>query len=325
MKIVIPDDYQYATRELACLELLDSHEVRILGDLSKEPDAATVLAEAEGLVLIRERTRIDRESLGLMPNLKLISQTGKAGRHIDVAACTAAGVVVLEGAGSPIAPAELTWALIMASRRKLVQAVIDMRRGEWQTNIGSALHGQTLGVWGYGKIGRLVARFGRAFGMEVQVWGREGSRRAAESDGYKASPSRESFFESSDVLTLHLRLVGDTTGMILGKDFERMKPSALFVNTSRSELVEPGALEAALGKGRPGFAALDVFPEEPIYDPAHPMLNMPNVLCTPHLGYVEKNGYELYFRKAFENILDFLSGNHSSALNEPASPSGPIT
>jgi len=322
MKIVIPDDYQYATRELACLELLDSHDVKILGDLRREPEAAAVLAGAECLVLIRERTRIDRGFLDLMPNLKLISQTGKAGRHIDVAACTAAGVVVLEGAGLPVARAELTRALIMASRRKLLQAVVDMRRGEWQTCIGSALHGQTLGVWGYGKIGRMVARFGRAFGMEVQVWGREGSRLAAESDGYKASPSKESFFESSDVLTVHLRLVGDTTGTIAGGDLERMKATALFVNTSRSEVVEPGALEAALERGRPGFAALDVFSEEPVYDSGLALLNMPNVLCTPHIGYVEKNGYELYFRKAFENVLDFLSGNVSSVLNESVLQNG---
>ena len=318
MKIVIPDDYQHAVKELACLELLKLHEVIILGDLRKEPGAAAALAEAECLVIIRERTTIDREFLKRTPRLKLISQTGKAGRHIDVAACTEAGVLIVEGVGSPVAPAELTWALIMASRRKLVQAVDDMKRGMWQTGIGRALRGQTLGVWGYGKIGRLIAGFGRAFGMEVQIWGRENSRLAAESDGYKACGSKESFFESSDVLTIHVRLVEETPGMITSSDLERMKASALFVNTSRAELVEPGALEAALKNGRPGFAALDVFPSEPVYDSEYDLLKMPNVLCTPHLGYVEESSYELYFSKAFENILSYLSGNPSNVLNAEA-------
>ena len=318
MKIVIPDDYQYATKELTCLELLKPHEVIVLGDVSKEPGAAAALAEAECLVLIRERTRINQEFLKRMPRLKLISQTGKVGRHIDVASCTSAGVVVVEGVGSPVAPAELTWALIMASRRKLVGAVFDMKQGKWQTNIGRALHGETLGVWGYGKIGRMVASFGRSFGMRVQVWGREASRQAAEADGYKACHTKESFFESSDVLTVHVRLVNETIGMITGGDLAKMKTSSLFVNTSRSELVEVGALETALENGRPGFAALDVFPEEPIYDREYALLRMPNVLCTPHLGYVERNGYELYFHKAFENIVNFMAGTPANVVNAEA-------
>jgi D-3-phosphoglycerate dehydrogenase / 2-oxoglutarate reductase len=318
MKIVVPDDYQYATRDLMCLELLKSHDIKVLGDLSKEPGAATTLAEAECLVLIRERTRIDQEFLKRVPRLKLISQTGKVGRHIDVAACTAAGVVVVEGFGSPVAPAELTWALIMASRRGLIEAVVNMKQGKWQSNIGRALQGQTLGVWGYGKIGRLVAGFGRAFGMNVQIWGREASRLAAEADSYKACHAKEYFFESSDVLTVHVRLVNETIGMISSSDLARMKSSSLFVNTSRSELVEAGVLEAALKNGRPGFAALDVFMDEPIYDTGYALLQMPNVLCTPHLGYVERNGYELYFRKAFENIISFIAGNPTNVVNPEA-------
>ena len=315
MRIVIPDDYQHATAGLACLSLLNGHQIRILGDLSRDPAAEAELAAAECLVLIRERTRVDQEFLKRVPCLKLISQTGKIGRHLDLAACTAAGVAVLEGVGSPVAPAELTWTLIMAARRQLIPAVEGMKLGRWQTNIGRALHGETLGIWGYGKIGRLVARFGRAFGMDVQVWGREQSRRAAEADGCRVCASKDVLFESSDVLTVHLRLLDETAGTISRADLQRMKPSSLFVNTSRAELVEAGALEAALGSGRPGYAALDVFYEEPIYDREHPLLVMPNVLCTPHLGYVEKDGYELYFRAAFENVLNYLAGDLKGVVN----------
>ncbi len=321
MKIVIPDDYQCATKNLACLELLNLHDVNILGDIRQDPNAATTLAEAECLVLIRERTAINEEFLRQTPRLKLISQTGKIGRHIDLDACTAAGVVVVEGTGSPVAPAELTWALILAARRKLVEAVVDMQQGRWQTNIGQALNGQTLGVWGYGKIGRRIASYGRAFGMEVLIWGRESSRQAAANDGYNVSTTKEAFFENADVLTIHLRLVKETAGMITADDLARMKSSALFVNTSRAELVANGALENALQRGRPGFAALDVFMEEPIYDTGHPLLNLPNVICTPHLGYVEQNGYELYFRKAFENIIDFFAGHPANVVNPEAFPS----
>jgi D-3-phosphoglycerate dehydrogenase / 2-oxoglutarate reductase len=322
MKILIPDDYQYATRALACLELLQAHEVTILGDLSREPRAAEALAEAECLVLIRERTEVNADLLRRMPRLKVISQTGKIARHIDLAACTEAGVVVVEGAGSPVAPAELTWALILAAQRRLVRAVVDMKAGKWQTNIGRALHGQTLGVWGYGKIGRMIAGFGRAFAMRVQVFGREASGRAAQADGYTVCESREDFFTTSDVLTVHLRLVEQTTGIITAADFARMKPTSLFVNTSRAELAEAGALEAGLRQGRPGFAALDVFDEEPIYDEKHALLQMPNVLCTPHLGYVEQQGYELYFARAFENVLNYIAENPANVVNPGALKKG---
>lgn len=318
MRILIPDDYQHAVASLSCLPKLDGHDVDILGDLAREPDAQRHLAEAEGLVLIRERTRIDAAFLEKTPRLRCISQTGKIAGHLDLPACTAAGVVVLEGVGSPIAPAELTWALIMAARRQLVEAARDLREGRWQTTLGDCLHGQTLGIWSYGKIGRLIARYGKAFGMEVAVWGGDESRARAAADGFRLFGSRQALFEESDVLTLHLRLAPATAGMIGPDDLARMKPGALLVNTSRSGLIATGALEAALARGRPGHAALDVFDEEPIYDPHHPLLALPNVLCTPHLGYVERNSYELYFSKAFENILAFDRGQPVNVANPGA-------
>ena len=315
MKILIPDDYQHAVDTLSCLTLLKGHRIDILGDLAREEQADSLLAETEALVLIRERTKIDEAFLKRAPKLRCISQTGKIAGHIDIGACTAAGVAILEGIGSPIAPAELTWALIMASRRQLLTAANDLRLGRWQTTIGHCLHGQTLGIWGYGKIGKLLAHFGQAFGMDVAVWGRDKSRSQATADGLRVFTSREALFEESDVLSLHLRLVPETTGMIDANDLARMKPSALLVNTSRAGLLTPGALESALAAGRPGFAALDVFGEEPVYDPHHPLLTMTNVLCTPHIGYVEQNSYELYFSKAFENILAFESGQPVNVAN----------
>ena len=303
MRIVIPDDYQKAVAGLACLKKLAGHQVTILGALDRDPAAAAALAEAEALVLIRERTRVDSALLARCPRLGIISQTGKVSGHIDLAACAAAKVRVVEGTGSPVAPAELTWALIMASRRQLVPAIEAMRQGAWQINIGRALAGQRLGIWGFGKIGRLIARYGAAFAMEVTVWGSEASRAAAIADGYRASASRDALFADSDIVTLHLRLNDATRGLVTAADLGHMKPDALLVNTSRAELIAPGALEAALDRGRPGFAALDVFEREPIWDPAHPLLNSPNVLCTPHLGYVEQGGYELYFATAFDNLL----------------------
>lgn len=315
MRIVVPDDYQHAVAGLNCLKLLHAHHVTILGDLTREKASGQSLAEAEALVLIRERTRIDAAFLAKTPRLRCISQTGKIAGHVDLAACTAAGIAVLEGVGSPVAPAELTWALIMAARRQLLTAAQDLRQGRWQTTLGDCLNGQVLGIWSYGKIGQMVARYGKAFGMDVAVWGGEASRARAAADGFRLFPSRQALFEDSDVLTLHLRLAAATTGMIGQDELARMKPSALLVNTSRSGLIAQGALEAALAVGRPGFAALDVFDEEPIYDPHHPLLVMPNVLCTPHLGYVERNSYELYFAKAFENILAFDRGQPANLAN----------
>lgn len=316
MHIVIPDDYQSAIGQLNCFKLLSGHTVTVLHDSAANVDElAEKFMDADCLVLTRERTKITRELLNRLPKLKLISQTGKAGEHIDMRACSERKVAVAEGIGSPIAPSELTWALIMASRRNLCRSVQDMKLGLWQTNIGVALHGQTLGIWGYGKIGRLVAGYGHAFGMKVLVWGSEKSRQAALEHGYQAAASRTEFFRDADVVSLHLRLHPDTRGIVTLDDLRAMKSSALLVNTSRAELIAPGALETALKEGKPGFAALDVYLQEPIFDPAFHLLQMPNVICTPHLGYVEKNGYELYFEAAFKNVVDFFAGQPKNIAN----------
>lgn len=235
-------------------------------------------------------------------------------------ACTRAGVAVVEGVGSAVAPAELTWLLIMAAKRKLVPAVNAMSAGQWQTNMGEALAGQTIGILGYGKIGKRIAGYAQAFGMKVQVWGSERARTEAGEQGLLVPGSREAFFASSDVLTVHQRLVAATEGNITAVDLACMKPSALFVNTSRAELVEAGALLKALQQVRPGFAALDVYEQEPVYDPAHPLLQLPNVLCTPHLGYVERASYELYFQVAFDNVLSFFGGDRRHVLNPDCFP-----
>ncbi len=316
MKIIIPDDYQHVVQTLECFRLLDGFEVQLYHDTVTDLDElARRLADADALVLTRERTRIGEALLARLPDLKLISQTGKVAGHVDVEACTRRGIAIAEGFGSPVAPAELTWALIMAAMRGLVPAVNGLTAGRWQTNIGDCLEGKTLGIWGYGKIGRRVARYGAAFGMDVLVWGSESSRQQAQADGFAAAASRSDFFRQSDVLTLHLRLKPATSGIVRHEDLAQMQPSALFVNTSRAELVETGALQRALGEGRPGPAPRDVFYQEPIYDPHHWALSLPNVLCTPHIGYVERRGYEYYFGVAFQNVVDFFSGQPKNLRN----------
>jgi D-3-phosphoglycerate dehydrogenase len=283
---------------------------------------AARLAPFDALVLIRERSEFSRALLSKLPNLRLISQTGKVSGHIDVAAATELGIAIAEGIGSPTAPAELTWALIMAAQRKIVPYASQLKNGLWQTvstvpeynTVGTVLKGRTLGIWSYGKIGKLIAGYGRAFGMNVQVWGGQASRDAAVADGYTAAESREQFFAQADVLSLHLRLADATRGIVTAEDLARMKPGALFVNTSRAELVADGALEAALRQGQPGAAALDVFVDEPLPEDS-PLLRMPNVLATPHLGYVEKDSYEMYFKAAFQNLVDFTNGNCKTILN----------
>jgi D-3-phosphoglycerate dehydrogenase len=291
----------------------------VFHDTAADIDAlAQRFADADCIVLTRERTKISAELLARLPKLKLLSQTGKAGEHIDMKACTAHGVAVAEGVGSPVAPAELAWALIMASRRELCRSVEDMKAGRWQTTIGRALKGQVLGIWSYGKIGRMVAGYGKAFGMKVIVWGGEKSRQAAVADGYEAAASKEAFFREADVLSLHIRLHPSTRGIVTLDDLRLMKPDALFVNTSRAELVAADALETALREGRPGFAALDVYEHEPVLNPDYPLLKMPNVICTPHLGYVERNGYELYFEAAFRNVVDFFAGTPKNIANPEA-------
>jgi len=283
------------------------------------------LKDFDALVLIRERTVFNRQLLGKLPQLKLISQTGKVSGHIDVQAATERGIAIAEGVGDPTAPAELTWALIMAASRKIPQYAANLREGLWQTasinpelnTLGTVLKGRTLAIWGFGRIGRLIAGYGKAFGMDVMVWGSDASRAAALQMGCRAAESREAFFEQADVMTLHLRLNEATRGIVTEADLSRMKPSALFVNTSRAELVAEGALEAALQRGRPGLAALDVFESEPLA-PKAPLLQMPTVLATPHIGYVEKDSYELYFRAAFQNVLDFAAGAPKNILNPGA-------
>lgn len=269
-------------------------------------------------MLIRERTALPRALLRKLPNLKLISQTGKAGGHIDVAAASELGITIAEGAGDPTAPAELTWALVMAAARRIPQYAANLKEGLWQTatsdparnglGLGVALKGRTLGIWGYGKIGRMVAGYGKAFGMRALIWGRDAGREQAVRDGFRAAASKEAFFSESDVLSLHLRLNDATRAIVSGGDFARMKPGAIFVNTSRAELVEPGAL----------LAALDVFENEPLPVDS-PLLRMDQVIATPHLGYVEKDSYELYFGVAFRNVVDFANGTPKNVVNpQPA-------
>lgn len=326
MKIAILDDYQDAVRQLDCFQLLDGHEVTVFNNSARGVgQLAARLAPFDALVLIRERTVVSKALLDKLPNLKLISQTGKVSGHVDVDAATAQGVVIVEGVGDPTAPAELTWALIMDASRRVSQYAGYLKQGLWQTagalpqhnRLGVALKGRTLGIWGYGKIGRKIAGYGKAFGMQVLVWGREPSRQAARQDGHAAADSKEQFFAQSDVLTLHLRLNEATSGIVQAADLAAMKPTAILVNTSRAELIAPGALQAALVSGRPGQAALDVFEQEPL-PVSDPLLQLDNVLATPHLGYVEKDGYELYFDAAFRNIVAFASGTPKNVLNPDA-------
>jgi D-3-phosphoglycerate dehydrogenase / 2-oxoglutarate reductase len=323
MKIAILDDYQEATRSLECMKLLEGHDVRIFNNSPKGlGQLAARLAPFDALVLIRERTSFNRALLSKLPNLKLISQTGKVSGHIDVAAATGLGIAIAEGVGSPTAPAELTWTLIMAAQRKIVPYALHLKNGQWQTasslpeynTVGTVLKGRTLAIWGYGKIGKLVAGYAQAFGMQVLVWGSQASRDAAVADGCQAAATRGQLFEQADVLTLHLRLADATRGIVTADDLQRMKPTALFVNTSRAELVAAGALEAALRAGRPGAAALDVFEQEPLA-PDSILLKVPNVLATPHLGYVERDSYELYFNAAFRNVVAFAQGTPANILN----------
>lgn len=314
MRIVIPDDYQNAVQGLDCFARLTGHEVTIYADSVKD---VSILAErfqdAEALVLIRERTAITEELLARLPKLRLICQTGRGMPHIDLAACTRHGVVVVAGGGSPYAPAELTWGLILATLRHIPQEFAAMKAGKWQTTLGLGLHGRTLGIFGYGKLGSLVANYGRAFGMKVLIWGREGSLTRALADGYAVFSSKAELFERSDVLSLHIKLSAETRGIVAASDLAQMKPSSLLVNTSRAGLIEHGALEAALQAGRPGFAAVDVYENEPVEDT--PLLHMDQVVCTPHLGYVEKDCYEAYFGDAFDMLQAFIAGDPQGVVN----------
>ncbi len=330
MNIVILDDYQDAVRKLACASRLEAYPAKVYTNTVKGIGQLSVrLRDADVIVLIRERTHITRQLLEKLPRLKLIAQTGKVGAHVDVAACTERGIVVTEGVGSPVAPAELTWALVMASMRRLPQYISTLKHGGWQQSgmksssmpsnfgLGMVLRGKTLGLWGYGRIGQLVAGYGKAFGMNVLVWGRQSSREKAEADGCQVAASRQQLFADSDVLSIHLRLNEETAGIVRLEDLGRMKPTALLVNTSRAELLEPDALIAALNRGRPGMAAVDVFESEPILQ-GHALLRLENCICTPHIGYVEQDSYEMYFGAAFDNVVNFIEGHPTNTVNPAA-------
>jgi D-3-phosphoglycerate dehydrogenase len=330
MNIIILDDYQDAVRKLPCAARLDRFNAKVFTNTVKGIGQLAVrLRDADVLVLIRERTQFPRQLLEKLPRLKLISQTGKVGGHIDVETCTRMGIAVAEGSGSPVAAAELTWALIMASMRRLPQYIGNLKHGAWQQSglkaasmppnfgIGTVLRGRTLGVWGYGRIGQLVAGYGRAFGMQVVVWGSEASRARAQADGYTAVADKNALFETADVMSLHLRLTDSTRGLVTLDDLSRMKPTALFVNTSRAELVAENALVSALNRGRPGMAAVDVFESEPILQ-GHPLLRLENAVCTPHIGYVEQDSYEMYFGAAFDNVIHFIEGQPTGLVNPEA-------
>jgi D-3-phosphoglycerate dehydrogenase len=330
MNIVILDDYQDAVRKLECASKLDAYPAKVYTNTVRGIGQLSVrLKDADVIVLIRERTHLPRLLIEKLPKLKLIAQTGKVGDHIDVAACSERGIVVSEGVGSPTAAAELTWALIMTAMRRIPQYVANLKHGAWQqsglktssmpTNfgIGSVLKGKTLGIWSYGKIGKLIAGYGRAFGMRVLVWGRDASREQAQADGFEVATSKAEFFEQSDVLTLHLRLNEVTRGIVTLEDLSLMKTTALIVNTSRAELIQPDALVAALNRGRPGLAAIDVFESEPILQ-GHALLRLENCICTPHIGYVEQDSYELYFGAAFDNIVNFIKGTPTNIVNPGA-------
>ena len=312
MKITILDDYQDTIRTLACFGKVTGHDVTIWNDHTKDVDVlAKRLVDTEVLVLIRERTPIQAPLLARLDKLRMITQAGVY-PHIDVAACTRRGVIVsaATGPGRPsYATAELNWGMIIAAFRRIPQEMAALKAGKWQAYpIGIGLRGKTLGIFGYGKIGAVVAGYGKAFGMHVLVWGRESTLEKARADGFAAAKSKAALFEESDVVSLHLRLIDATRGIVTAGDLARMKPTALIVNTSRAGLIAPGALEAALRAGRPGMAAVDVYEEEPVLGARHPLLAMDNVVCVPHLGYVERDGLEHMFSTIFDQVLAYANG-----------------
>ena len=318
MKITILDDYFDTLRTLACFSKLDGHDVKVWNDhLQETDDLAVRLVDTEALVLIRERTKIRAELLEKLPNLKLISQRSVF-PHIDIKTCTQLGIVVSSDLhmGTPsYATAELTWGLVLAAMREIPQQMASLQSGGWQIGVGCTVRGKTLGLYGYGRIAKVVAEYARAFGMNVLVWAREDSRIRAATDGYDVAESKEAFFESCDVLSLHMRLIDATRGIVTADDLARMKPSALLVNTSRAPLIEKEALIAALRAGRPGMAAVDVFEEEPVRDTDHPLLNLSNVVATPHIGYVTRDEYELQFSDIFDQIVSYAAGNPTNVVN----------
>ncbi|MFJ3055396.1 D-2-hydroxyacid dehydrogenase family protein [Herbaspirillum sp. NPDC087042] len=318
MNITILDDYFDTLRGLPCFRKLDGHTVTIWNDHVQDVDAlAERLRDTEVLVLIRERTQIRAALIACLPKLRLISQRSVF-PHIDIDACTAHGVIVSSNqhADTPsYAAAELSWGLILAAMRQIPQQMRALQEGRWQIGVGKTLRGRTLGIYGYGRIGAEVAAYGAAFGMKVLIWASDASQLRARQDGWDVAPDKQAFFETCDVLSLHMRLVPATRGIVTAHDLARMKPSALLVNTSRAGLIAPGALEQAMHAGRPGMAAVDVYEKEPLRDPQHPLLHMPNVVCTPHIGYVTEDEFELQFSDIFEQIVSFAGGHPIHVVN----------
>jgi D-3-phosphoglycerate dehydrogenase len=322
MKIVIPDDYQDVVDRLECFSLIRHHDVTRFREPARDfGQLIERLRDADVVVSIRERVEFSRALLRRLPRLKLIALVGRSSHMLDFAAATELGIPVSIGmSNSPVAPAELTLALIVASRRNIALEAERMKRGEWPCTLSHRLRGSTLGIFGLGAIGGLVAEGGKGLGMKVLVWGQQGSLAKAAAAGYEAAKSKADLFERSDVLSLSVRLRKETRGIVTAGDLARMKPTSLFVNVARAELVAPGALLEALRKGRPGYAAVDVYEQEPIVGGNHPLLKMPNVLCTPHLGWAEWDNFELYFRECFEQIVKFEKGEPLRLGNPTVKP-----
>ena len=318
MKVTILDDYFDTVRTLDCFSRLKGHGVTIWNDHVQDVDKlAERLKDTEALVLIRERTQIRTPLLERLPKLKLISQRSVY-PHIDIDTCTGLGIVVSSSqhADTPsYATAELTWGLVLSSARMIPQQVASLKAGHWQFGVGSTVRGKTFGVYGYGRIGAVVAGYARAFGMNVLIWAREGAMAKARADGYETAASKAAFFEQCDYLSLHMRLVDATRGIVNAEDLARMKPTATLVNTSRAGLIEPGALVQALRSGRPGYAAVDVFEKEPVRDAGDPLLNMDNVIATPHIGYVSRDEYEIQFTDIFGQIVSYAAGTPTNVVN----------
>ena len=330
MNIIILDDYQDAVRKLSCASKLDGLSAKVFTNTVKGVGQLAVrLRDVEALVLIQERTHFPKALLEKLPKLRIISQAGPVGAHIDLETCNRLGIAVAQTPSDPVSTAELTWSLVMAAMRRVPQYIGNLKHGAWQQSglkaasmpsnfgLGMSLKGKTLGIWGYGRVGRLVASYGEVFGMHVTVWGSNEARSRAVADGYIPAPSREAFFAASDVLSLHLRLGEATQGVITAEDLAQMKPTALLVNTARAELIQEGALVSALNRGRPGMAAVDVFESEPILQ-GQPLLRLENAICTPHIGFVEQNNYEQLFSAAFDNLLNFIAGTPTNIVNPEA-------
>ena len=317
MKIAIIDDYQDAFRRVKAAQQLAGHELIVHTDTEKDPaKLAARLQDAEVLVLTQQRSKMPRAVIEKLPKLRLISQTGRNANHIDSAACTEKGIIISAGGGgNPNPTAELAWGLIIAALRRIPQEVQRLKSGQWQNSVGTGLFGKTLGIYAYGRIGSQVAQVGKAFGMRVVCWGRDGSTAKARAAGFDVATSREAFFSGADVISLHLPLNDGTRGIVTAEDLARMKPTALIVNTSRAPIIAKDALVNALKAGRPGRAAIDVYEDEPVMNASHPLIGMDNVVCTPHLGYVEEATYESYYGTAVEQIVAYIGGKPVNVAN----------